>query len=186
MIRSALRSLIGAAILLSPLACSAGTMGTVNDKNADPRSGKDQKVALTAYESTFDPRTYEEDIEAIKKSPVAEQIQNEEKTEGDTVIVEEEVLQGFRIQIFATSGIDEANFLKAMAAQRVPEDSIYIVYDQPVYKVRLGDFLTRYQANLRLPSVIGKGFTDAWVVADRVIQRKFVKVSRADLEKPKE
>jgi hypothetical protein len=62
------------------------------------------------------------------------------------------------------------------AAQRITEDSLYVVYDPPVYKVRIGDFPTRAEANQKLTTVIGQGFSDAWVVGDRIIQRKLVRV----------
>jgi hypothetical protein len=46
-----------------------------------------------------------------------------------------------------------------------------------VYKVRVGDFANRYEANQRLPEFVEKGYRDAWIVPDRIVQRKLVRVS---------
>ncbi|MGH2566850.1 MAG: SPOR domain-containing protein, partial [Bacteroidota bacterium] len=98
----------------------------------------------------------------------------------DSVSIEEEILQGFRIQIFASASIDEANLARQLAAQAIVDDSLYIVYDPPVYKVRVGDYLTRLAANRALTSVLQHGYPDAWVVTDRIIQRKTVRIPREE------
>ncbi|MBI2619735.1 MAG: SPOR domain-containing protein, partial [Ignavibacteriales bacterium] len=96
----------------------------------------------------------------------------------DSAVVEEVVAQGFRIQIFATSSIDEANSAKLTAEGRVGQDEVYVVYDPPVYKVRVGDYVERLEANQRLSKLINQGYPDAWVVADRVIQRKITRIPK--------
>ena len=93
------------------------------------------------------------------------------------MIVQEEVVQGFRIQIFSSSNVDEATLMKNLALEKFVGDSIYVVYDAPVYKVRVGDFLNRYEANQRLPEFVEKGYREAWIVPDRIVQRKLVRVS---------
>lgn len=98
------------------------------------------------------------------------------------------VRSGYRIQIFsgeAKASADE-QYNKAFAwknqAVNQPEDSvqvaegvkglseelrIHIEYQAPYYKVRIGDFLNREQAEKALP-VVQKRFEDAWVVPDQV------------------
>jgi hypothetical protein len=41
----------------------------------------------------------------------------------------------------------------------------------------VGDFVNRYEANQRLPEFVEKGYRDAWIVPDRTVQRKLVRVS---------
>jgi hypothetical protein len=95
----------------------------------------------------------------------------------DSMIVQEEVVQGYRIQIFSSSNVDETTLMKNLAVEKFVGDSIYVVYDAPVYKVRIGDFINRYEANQRLPEFVEKGYRDAWIVPDRIVQRTFVRVS---------
>ncbi len=90
--------------------------------------------------------------------------------------MEAEYLQGFRIQIFATANIDEANAMKTTASQIITGDSLYVVFDPPVYKVRMGDFMSRLEASRKLSTLLDRGFPDAWVVNDQIIRRKLVRV----------
>lgn len=144
-------------------------------------SARPQSGPLARYEANFDPSDYDEEIEEAQKPRDLEGHRGRSEAEQDSVIVESEFAQGFRIQIFATPSIDEANAMRMTAVQKVTEDSIYVVFDPPVYKVRLGDFRTRMEANKRLASLIETGFPDAWVVSDRIVQRKFTRVRALEL-----
>lgn len=174
------------ALLLVVGACTGSEVSTMNQRSGGQQENKDQKKTLKSYEASFDPSPYREELETIKKAVTLPSVLPTELAAKDTVIIEEQAIQGFRIQIFATSSIDEANFLKSTASLKITEDSIYVVYDPPVYRVRVGDFATRFEANQKLPSIVSKGYTDAWVVADRIIRRKFVRVSRDELVKQKQ
>ncbi|MBI3585595.1 MAG: SPOR domain-containing protein [Ignavibacteriales bacterium] len=139
-----------------------------------------RKVPLSQYEATFNPSDYDEDIEQVQKPhTTANHIIDEEST-ADSIIVESEFLQGFRIQIFASVSIDEANAMKSAAAPKITEDSIYVVFDPPVYKVRVGDYRARIEASQKLPKFVEMGFPDAWVVGDQIIQRKIIRVKAVD------
>jgi hypothetical protein len=94
----------------------------------------------------------------------------------DSLTLQEETILGFRIQVASTASVDDAGTVKAAAQDLFRTDTVYVVYDPPVYKVRLGDFPTRLEANQRLPLVQEGGYPDAWVVPDRVIRRRWVPV----------
>ncbi len=137
-----------------------------------------KKAPLSYYESTLRPSDFDEEVEIVQKAHAQSAGSIPLDIPTDSTIVIEEQIQGFRIQIFATSSIDEANGAKKGAEEKALRDSIYIVYDPPVYKVRIGDFATRLEANQHLSRLINIGYPDAWVVADRVKQRRTVRVSR--------
>ena len=59
---------------------------------------------------------------------------------------ESELVPGFRVQIFSTTDIDEANQKKAEAEADFPAEWFYMVYDPPTYKIRGGNFVERYEA----------------------------------------
>jgi hypothetical protein len=147
---------------------------TTTDKRANTTS-TEARSPLAPYEAGFDPAEYDEPVAEVLRSHADRRKLYEAESERDSVLVQIEYLQGFRIQLFASSSIDEANAMKATASQIFSEDSVYVVFDPPVYKVRVGDFLTRVEASRKLPSFVEKGFPDAWVVNDRIIRRKLVR-----------
>lgn len=53
---------------------------------------------------------------------------------------------GYRIQIFTGKDRDEASKIKAYFINLFPDVDNYIVYEEPNYKVRVGDFLARIGA----------------------------------------
>lgn len=81
---------------------------------------------------------------------------------------EPELTPGFRVQIYSSSDIDEANAIKTAAESTFTGERFYIVYDPPMYKVRAGDFPSRHEAD-RFARVLREGgYNDAWIVPDRV------------------
>jgi hypothetical protein len=69
----------------------------------------------------------------------------------------------FRIQILASSQIDmvRQEKLNAEAATGLP---VFMASEQPLYKLYVGDFKTKADADAALPAVKSKGYRDAWVV----------------------
>ena len=53
---------------------------------------------------------------------------------------------GYRIQVINTQNRDEANNVKAEMLRRFPEQKAYLLYKAPNFKVRVGNFLTRKDA----------------------------------------
>jgi hypothetical protein len=144
-------------------------------QNEEPKqeAPKEKKLPLAEYEATLNPADYDQEVEAVEKAHVEEKKQQAPlEIPKDSLVVLEEVVQGFRIQVFSSSGVDEAALMKDVVIEKFSSDSVYVVYDAPVYKIRVGDFLNRYEANQRLPEFIEKGYRDAWIVPDRIIQRK--------------
>lgn len=144
--------------------------------SASPAGEEDHKVALSQIEKTFNPSDYDDEIEAVQKQHAFEQQRAAAEQQQDSVVVESELTQGYRIQIFATGSIDDANAMRQTAVQRLPDDSVYVVFDPPVYKVRVGDFRTRVEANQRLGVISALGFSDAWVVGDKITVHRSVRI----------
>ena len=51
---------------------------------------------------------------------------------------------------------------------RFINEDVYMDYHAPYYKVRIGNCLTRYEAEQLQQLAIQKGFADAWVVRTKV------------------
>lgn len=83
-----------------------------------------------------------------------------------------QVEPGFRIQIFAGSSREEAENVKLKFAQSFSEMASYITHEEPYYKVRVGDYLKKDEAdkNLRTFRTV---FPQAFVVRDQIRVPKY-------------
>jgi hypothetical protein len=168
---------VGTILLMFFLAGCSSQHSFIEEEKPEQGAPTTKKLALSSYEATLNPADFDQEIEIIEKAHNEERQQFPLEIPKDSVIVKTEEVQGFRIQIFSSSSIDDAMLTRNYAIVTFPVDTVYIVYDAPVYKVRVGDFINRYEANQRLPEFVGKKYRDAWVVPDRIIQRKLVHIS---------
>jgi hypothetical protein len=135
-------------------------------------------VRLADYED-FDPAPYRD-----APPPAAISVQHDVpaslmESRADEGILE--TVQGYRIQILSTQDKTAADKLWADAiswwqgeqeqeepATTFPEElPVYIVFRNPYYRVRIGDFASRGAAQEALPTV-SRRFTGAFVVPDTV------------------
>jgi len=77
---------------------------------------------------------------------------------------------GYRVQIFASSEEPRAKEVAAEARSRLAEP-VYVVYEAPLYKVRVGDCATRGEADALKERASAQGFDGAWV-AETTVQAR--------------
>ena len=78
--------------------------------------------------------------------------------------------EGYRLQLFESSAVDKANKIM-MKYGRSLKDSIYLVFDAPLYKIQYGDFVTKDQAELVKVELKKKGYKKVWIVRSRINQK---------------
>ena len=91
-------------------------------------------------------------------------------------------MNGYRIQIFMEIGneaVDHAKVVKADFEEQYPSLPIYLSYEQPYYRLRVGDFRNRVEAQKYL-KLIKPSFNLAFVTAD--IINPPVKIEPIELE----
>ncbi len=77
------------------------------------------------------------------------------------------VVEGYRVQLFAGRERKAAEgVMRATQAQY--EYAVYMVYEAPQYKVRIGDFVGREEAAGFCERLRREGYSDAWVVKSNV------------------
>ncbi|MBR9917969.1 hypothetical protein GYB29_09880 [bacterium] len=78
-------------------------------------------------------------------------------------------LPGFRIQVFFGSDLKDAQATAAAFKARFPEfaDQVYLVYQQPYWKVRVGNFYREIDAQHLLEAVL-EFYSEAFVVPDGI------------------
>ncbi|MEI6851586.1 MAG: hypothetical protein WCL06_02040 [Bacteroidota bacterium] len=77
---------------------------------------------------------------------------------------------GWRVQIFFDSGNNsksKAYSKKGVFMSMFPDMSVYLMFQSPYYKVRVGDFRTRMDAEGFKQKLLGE-FPDAFVVKDEI------------------
>lgn len=169
-----LRRTITAAVFVGAAAivgCSSSAPPSAPPERQKVAGKRDRMATLAEYEATLNPSDYDQEVDEVKKQLEDERPPQSIDIPVDTTSAIDEIVQGFRIQIFSTANIDEANAARESAVERFIADSIYTVFDPPVYKVRVGDFLTRFDASSRLQEFLDMGYRDAWIVPDRVVRR---------------
>lgn len=89
-------------------------------------------------------------------------------------------ISGFRVQIYSsnsqqTAKVEAMNLEKKILDEQDLDVKVHVIYTPPFWKVRLGDFRTREEANLlkeeivrRFPELQG----DTYIVRDQVTVRK--------------
>jgi hypothetical protein len=80
------------------------------------------------------------------------------------------IINGYRVQIYFDSGNQskkKANDVKTQFLAKNPDIPCYLVYQSPNFKVRVGDFRTRYEA-YKFYREIKNDFPSAFIVKDEI------------------
>lgn len=76
-------------------------------------------------------------------------------------------MPGYRVQVYFGNERARATELRTELIRLFPEQGAYLLYHQPNFKVRVGDFRTRLEAAGFLEK-IGEHFKGAFIVPDEV------------------
>lgn len=151
-----------------------GATGRTNKTTADSLHYP-QMEKMHIFEKSFRPSEYDSDIQLKTKNDSA--ISQKDSSSRsftatpDTIsVAPPDTVQGYRIQVLATNDFDEATAVRASLNAALPNLWVYVVYDAPTYKVRVGDYLSRTDAYFSLDSLVTMGYKDAWIVPDKVIK----------------
>ena len=77
------------------------------------------------------------------------------------------VLEGYRVQVLATRYIERADSLAAIMKNTI-SDSVYVDFEAPNYKVRVGDFIDRDSAESLQQELMQMGYNSAWILRARI------------------
>jgi hypothetical protein len=151
--------------------CTASRVGNQRPVAQGQRSG-------SRYVEDFDPLTLRDDD--IEVPPPADAVEAQDEPEESPLItptdedrMSGETVQGFRVQLLATRDEIQANEVKKSAIFSF-EEGVYLVFEAPYFRLRIGDCRTRNEAEVLRDEAVEKGFDDAWIVPAKV----FVKSSR--------
>lgn len=77
--------------------------------------------------------------------------------------------EGFRLQIFETVSKDKADST-LFHFQKILQDTVYLIFEAPLYKLRFGNFMTKKEAEIQKGKLIRLGFKNIWIVRSRIRQ----------------
>jgi hypothetical protein len=168
-----LRIVIASVAASACIGCGASAPPKQGTSRVEPASSKSpydfRKEGVIPPASGGDARP-EADVEEIAVSDSGLTVSDAEAPPVDTTrtaVVADSLADGFRIQVFATADREIAENARAAAAERLGVPA-YLDLEGGVYKVRVGDYVVRPDADRALSTVRGHYYPDAWVVASRV------------------
>ncbi|HEX9005986.1 MAG TPA: SPOR domain-containing protein [Bacteroidota bacterium] len=144
--------------------------GCASQQRTAEKGGGGGPSALGRYEAQFTPSDYDADSAGSHAAPT-DSAGIPPPSDADTFAhASTELIPGFRVQLLATTSIDEVNVRKSQAEEAVPGEWFYIEFDPPTYKLRAGNFRTRFEADRFARMIAARGFADAWTVPGRVVK----------------
>lgn len=153
------------ALLLFPIILwLAGCGSTSEERRAEP---EDDTEAIRRTETSFNPADYDPEIPS-SHVPAQPGRPSRDTNQPSTPTTEPDLVSGYRVQVTFTDNIEQASQVKNQLSPLFTGENVYVVYEAPYYKVRVGDFLSRPDANLTLRSLFEKGYKDSWIVPDKV------------------
>ena len=77
------------------------------------------------------------------------------------------VIEGFRVQLFATG--DRFNAEKfQIDLGKIYDKKIYVIFEAPNYKVRIGNFIDRKRAEKVRSEFSKKGYPSGWIIRTKI------------------
>ena len=81
------------------------------------------------------------------------------------------ISEGYRVQILATRYFEYADSLAISISSKI-NDSVYVEFETPNYKVRVGDFINRDSAELLQKELLKMGYKTAWILRTRITAQR--------------
>ena len=156
-----------------------GCAGTSTKITTDIEAGKNSE-GIEEMDESFDPFTlgdYDLNVQDIKQEETDDlNYSFLAAAETDTTSLPTEV-SGYRVQIFTGTDQEVVNAVRRDAILRF-EENVYLIFDNPNYKVRVGDCLSRFEADDLQIKAEQKGYLDAWVVRTNITVKKSEKTEQ--------
>ena len=164
-------------LILPSVFNSCGASSTVRyDRSKEEKTKADNESLESSYKEDFDVLPYRTVIDIKEKS--AEDINIPDldpwygyKEKDTSATAEKEIVgttNGFRVQVFASDNLQDADSLKSELSLKVTQKNIYVIFDPPFYKVEVGDFTSMSDAkdlNFKLTQM---GYTESRVISSTV------------------
>ena len=93
---------------------------------------------------------------------------NELDEQSSQTVNSTQISEGFRVQLLSGRTPDVIDIDKNQLRLKYGYE-VYLIYEAPFYKLRIGDFRTREEASCFCRILLKDGFSDAWIVKSPII-----------------
>lgn len=155
--------------------CSAST-GSRYDENKETKETKDVKEKKELGIEDFDITSYKTEIKIEKEPDLTGTEQkntnawydykNTTNNNGTKNVVG--TMEGYRVQVVSTDNIEEANKTRDELYSKTNNKEVYVSFEPPFYKVKVGDFKSNSDANNLKFKLNQLGYPEARVIQDTI------------------
>jgi uncharacterized protein YcfL len=129
--------------------------------------------ATAEFDESFDPLTLDDDdivIEKNQKTVKSLTSDKQQPVKVENPVTQQHEKDGYRVQILATKNIEAATVTQQSAQERfgVMNHKTYLIFDVQ-YKVRVGDALSRAEAEEIRDLALDYGYKGAFIVRSKVV-----------------
>jgi hypothetical protein len=132
---------------------------------------KEEDTGQLPYDESFDPLSLNDNDIIILPEGAGNTDQNISVDDPGTTSGRLAEVNGFRVQILATNNLEKASLVEQEAAERFSRDGhqTYLVFETPLYKVRIGDCTERQNAEEIRDLAKTFGYKGAFIVKSKVV-----------------
>lgn len=157
---------------LIPIICASLLFGCgPSEEGTRADAGRESEGTVDRYEDDFRPADHDPDVHVLLGTERDTTHQQGALLPGMAPTQSSNVVPGFRVQLLSSADFSEAHAKKVEAESAFPHEWIYLIYDAPTYKIRVGNFVTRLEADRFLRQAVERGYSDAWIVPEKVFSK---------------
>ena len=155
-------------MLVAATALTCGGCGGENATTKTETPPSDFNLFIAEGEKGFNPSIYNPEVDVVVNQE--QSLYTAIESAAVSTVALPETIPGFRIQVVLTQEITQAKAIRDSLSNKFQDDYVYVVYDAPTYKIRIGNYPDRSSASPLLKQLIRSGYPDAWIVPDNVLK----------------
>jgi hypothetical protein len=125
-------------------------------------------VETAKYDESFDPLSLNDDDIVIASPEITSSTETGDIQESNIALPQE--ITGFRVQILATKNIETASLFEQEASERFQSQNhkTYLIFEAPLYKIRVGNCRSRAEAEALRDLAMGYGYRESFIVKSKI------------------
>lgn len=160
-----------ASLIILLLGCGSSTGSRYNENSKKSEESKNEKKLQEDFDIT--PYKTKIDIKEKTKPVTKESIEAwyDYTNSADVSIAGKIVVNtvnGFRVRVFSTDNLNEADSLRNELYTKTNQKQIYIIFDPPFYRIEIGDFTDISSARDLKFKLNQLGYSEARIVNEKV------------------
>jgi len=161
-------------IVVCLTACSASTGSRYEknekNKNVEVKNNNENKEItedfdITPYKTEVNIETNNTEVTGNVPSDVWYEYDNSENTLSKKIVG---TTDGYRVQVLSTDVMEEANTIRSELYSKTNNKEVYVSFEPPFYKVKVGDFTSKSDADDLKFKLNQMGYSEARVVRESV------------------